>query len=117
MPWAISCLGAQYAASLLIRGGAIDELAPFYAASLLVIAEVAYWALEERPGRGGPPALLTRLARLGALGLGAAGAGAAVLVASEGGAGGGLELRIVGIAAAATALALLTAMAWNLSRR
>jgi hypothetical protein len=117
MPWAISFLGAQYAASLLIRGGAIDELAPFYAASLLVIAELAYWAIEERPGRGGPSAMLGRVALLGALGLGAAAAGAAVLIASEGGAGSGLELKILGLVAATTTLGLLTTMAWRSSRR
>jgi hypothetical protein len=117
LPWATSFLGAQYAVSLLIRGGAIDELAPLYAASLLVIAELTYWAIEERPGRGGRPAVLGRLARLGLLGLGAAAAGAAVLVASEGGAGSGLELKIIGLVGAATTLGLLTTMAWRSSRR
>jgi hypothetical protein len=117
MPWAISFLAAQYAASLLIRGGGIDELAPLYAAALLVIAELAYWAIEERPGRGGRPAMLGRLARLAALGLGAAAAGGAVLIASEGGAGSGLELKILGLVAATTTLGLLTTMAWRSSRR
>ena len=117
MPWTIAFLGAQYAASLLIRGGSIDEFAPLYAASLLVIAELAYWALEERPARGGGSVVLGRLARLGALALGAAAAGAAVLVASEGGAGNGVELKILGLLAAAATLGVLTTLAWRSSRR
>jgi hypothetical protein len=117
LPWAIAFLGAQYAVSLLIRGGSIDELAPLYAAALVLVAELAYWALEERPARGGTSVLLGRLAALATLAFGAAATGAAVLVASEGGAGSGLELKILGIVAAAMTLGLLTTIAWRARSR
>jgi hypothetical protein len=113
LAWAIALLGAQYAASLLLRDGPIDPLAPFYAAVLLVTAELGFWALEERPALGGRPVVVRRLARLLVLAAGAAAAGAGLLAVSEGGAGGGLELQLLGLFAAVATLGLVTWLAWR----
>jgi hypothetical protein len=110
VPWAIALLGGQYAASLLLRDGGIDSLAPLYAALLLVTAELAYWGLEMRPALGG---VARRLAALVALALGAAGVGALLLGISEGGDGVGFALQVVGLGAAAGVLALLTWLGWR----
>jgi hypothetical protein len=111
LPWAISLLGAQYAASLLIRDGGIDALAPFYAAGLLVTAELAYWALERGPAARS--FVVPRIGALLALALGAAGAGTALLAASEGQRGGGIVLQLLGLAAAGAAVGLVTSLAWR----
>jgi hypothetical protein len=110
VPWAIALLGGQYAASLLLRDGGIDSLAPLYAALLLVTAELAYWGLEMRPGLGG---VARRLAALVGLAVGAAGVGALLLGISEGGDGVGFALQVVGLGAAAGVLALLTWLGWR----
>jgi hypothetical protein len=115
LPWAISLLGAQYAASLLIRGGGIDALAPFYAAGLLVTAELAYWALERGPAARA--IVVSRVGALLALALGAAGVGTALLAASEGSGDGGILLQLLGLAAAAAAVGLVTSLAWRLRTR
>jgi hypothetical protein len=111
LPWAIALLGAQYAASLLLRDAEIDALAPLYAAALFVTAELAYWALERGPAARA--VVLPRVAGLLAKGVGAACAGAAVLAASEGGGGGGLALQLVGVAAAAATVGVVARLAWK----
>jgi hypothetical protein len=113
LPWAIALLGGQYAVSLLLRDGGIDPLAPFYAAVLFVVAELALWALEARPTLGGSAVVVGRLARLALLASGAAAVGAGLLAASEGGAGGGLALQLLGLFAAVAALGLVTWLAWR----
>jgi hypothetical protein len=114
LPWAIALLGAQYAASLLIRGGEIDGLAPLYAAALFVTAELAYWALEQGPAVR--VVVLSRVAALLAQAFGAAGVGAAMLAASQGGGQGGLALQTLGLGAATAALGVLTWLAWRSQR-
>jgi hypothetical protein len=113
LAWAIALLGGQYAASMLLRDGPIDPLAPLYAALLLVTAELAYWAVEARPTLGGRPVVVRRLALILLLSAGAAAAGAGLLAVSEGGAGGGLELQIAGLFAAVATLGLVTWLAWR----
>lgn len=110
LPWAIALLGGQYAASLLLRDGGIDGFAPFYAALLLVIAELAYWSLEAKPALGG---VVRRLASLVGLALGTVVVGATLLALSEGGAERGFVLQLLGLMAAAGAVALLTWLAWR----
>jgi hypothetical protein len=111
LPWAVALLGGQYAASLLLRGGGIDALAPLYAASLLVTAELGYWALEVKPILGGRLFVVRRLAALLLLGLGTAAVGATILAVSEGGAGSGLMLQLLGLLAAAGTVGLLAWLA------
>jgi hypothetical protein len=113
LAWAVALLGGQYAASLLLRDGPIDLLAPLYAALLLVTAELAFWAVEATPALGGRPVLLRRLAQLVVLAAGAAAAGAGLLAVSEGGTGGGLELQLAGLVAAVATLGLVTWLAWR----
>lgn len=111
LPWAIALLGAQYAASLLLRDGGVDGLAPLFAAGLLVTAELAYWAVEQGPAARS--VVLARVGALTALALVTAGAGAALLAASEGRGGGGLVLQSLGLAAAAAAVGVVTWLAWR----
>ena len=113
VPWAVALLGGQYAASLLLRDGDIDPLAPLYAGSLLVTAEVAYWALEAKSALGGRSLVLRRLAALLLVAFGTAAVGAALLAVSEGGAGSGLTLQLLGLLAAAGTLGLVTLLAWR----
>jgi hypothetical protein len=110
LPWAVALLGAQYAASLLLRDAGIDEFAPLYAAALLVTAELAYWALEAKPALGG---VLRRLASLLGLALGTVAVGATLLALSEGGAERGIALQLLGLLAAAGTVALVTSLAWR----
>jgi hypothetical protein len=117
LPWAIALLGGQYAASLLLRDGPIDALAPFYAAVLLVTAELAFWGIEARPALGGRPVVVRRLARLLMLASGAAAAGAGLLAVSEGGTEGGLALQLLGLFAAVATLGLVTWLAWRARAR
>ena len=51
LPWAVALAGAEYAAFLAIREGSIDGWAPVYGAGLLLVSELAYWAVET-PVRG-----------------------------------------------------------------
>lgn len=113
LPWAIALLGAQYAASLLLRDGGIDPLAPLYAALLLVTAELTFWALEAKPALGGRSVVVRRLAALLVLALGSAGAGFAVLAVSGGDVGSGFALQLLGLCAAAATLVVVTGLAWR----
>jgi hypothetical protein len=113
LPWGIALLGAPYAASLLLRDGGVDALAPLYAAALLLTAELSYWASEQGPFFGGRPTVLRRLGSLLGLGVGTAAAAAAVLAVSEAGAGSGVLLELVGVLAASGAVALVAWLAWQ----
>jgi hypothetical protein len=113
LPWAIALLGGQYAVSLLLRDGGIDALVPFYAAVLLVTAELAFWALEARPALGGRAVVVRRLGHLLVLASAAAVAGTGLLAVSEGGAGGGLGFQLLGLLAAVATLGLVTWLAWR----
>jgi hypothetical protein len=114
LPWAVALLGAQYAASLLLRDAGIDGFAPVYAALLLVTAELAYWSLEAKPALGG---VMRRLASLLGLVLGTVAVAATLLALSEGGAERGFVLQLLGLVAAAGAVALLTLLAWRARAR
>jgi hypothetical protein len=110
LPWAIALLGAQYAASLLLRDAGIDGLAPLYAALLLLTAELAYWSLDAKPALGG---VLLRLGSLLGLSLGTIAVGAVLLGLSEGGAERGFALQLIGLLAAGGTVALVTWLAWR----
>lgn len=105
VPVSLLLLGAAYAAQLLADDAALDAKAPIVAAGLLLVAELAYWSLEERdrvwsePGDG-----LRRLgfvALLALLGLCVSGV---VLAAADIARTGGLAVDLVGAAAAAAVL-------------
>ena len=117
LPWGIALLGAPYALSLLLRDGGIDALAPFYAAGLLLTAELCYWAMERTAGIGGREIVLVRIGSLFGIALTGGGAAALVLGVSDAGAGEGIALEVVGLVAAAGALALVAWLAWQTRSR
>jgi hypothetical protein len=112
VPWALAALGGEYVAWLALRGGGVDTRAPLYAGGLLLVVELAYWALERR-SRARPDVELEvrRALRLLAGTALAMVAGAAVLAASAVSFDGGVALEALGVAAAIAVLVLVAALA------
>jgi hypothetical protein len=110
LPWALAVLGAEYAASLFIRGGAGTDTAPLVGAGLLLLGELAGWSISLRTRmREEPPVLVLRLWTI-ALAVAASLAIGAMLVAlSATRVGGGLAWTTIGTAAAVGAVYLATA--------
>jgi hypothetical protein len=48
VPWAVVALGSEYASWLALRDGGVDTRSPLYAAGLLLVAELSYWAIDRR---------------------------------------------------------------------
>jgi len=110
--WALALLGAIYLLSLLLRGAALDEWAPLYAAGLLLTAELAYLSFElARPARFEAAFLARRLAWSGLLVLVALALAAAVMLVAAVPVPGSLGLTALGVAAALAAVALVGARA------
>jgi hypothetical protein len=93
-------LGAEYAAFFALRGDTIDVRAPLYGAGFLVVAELAFAALELRAGRPERGLIARRAATLLLIALGGIVAGLIVLAAASMPLNGGLAMEGVGIAAA-----------------
>jgi len=55
VPVAIATAGGLYGAQLLVDGATLDAAAPLLAAGLLLVAELAYWSLEESYRVAGDP--------------------------------------------------------------
>jgi hypothetical protein len=105
---ALVLLGAIY----IVPEGDRAVPAPMYAGALLLIAELAFWSLDERtPGRVEPGTGTPRL--LGVLGVGATGvaASALVLLASEGDLARSPARTAAGVGAVLACVAILTALA------
>jgi hypothetical protein len=109
--WALAFCGAEYAVFLVVRGGSIDAYAPLYGAGLLLVGELAHWALEPKVSGGEQGLLARRVSLIAATCLAAAGIGGLVLSVSELVVHGGLLLEAFGVAAAVAALFLLARMA------
>ena len=112
--WSLALLATGYALSLSLgpERATIDAAAPVVAATLLVVAELAYWSLELRdPGRWEGPLLARRLAVLGALALVSLALGSVVVVLTTVDLRGGVGLTFVGVAAAVATLAILAGLA------
>jgi hypothetical protein len=108
IPLAIAFLGFQYALLLLFGGDALDTRAPFVAAALFAIAELAYFALELRDAVADEPGTYLRRASLVAgLSIAVVAVGVAILALAEATGRGGVLLQLLGAAAAVGALALL----------
>ena len=104
---ALVILGGEYAGLFLVRNETVDVRAPLYGVGLLLVAELAFAALELRAGKP-EPGLLARRAALGAaLALAGVLAGAVVLAAATVPLEGGVALEAVGVVAAVGALLLL----------
>jgi len=105
VPWALALLGAEYVA--LLYAGGDGRLFPVAAGGFVLVAELAYWALE-------PPSAEGAWRRAAALTTAAvAGGGAAALVASIGNEDvvGGLGVEAAGVAAAVLLVAVVLALA------
>jgi hypothetical protein len=103
-------LGAEYTGFFLVRGSTVDQRAPLYGAGFLLVAELAFAAIERRVVGSRELALL-RMVTLAALGLAAVALGTLVLAFAAIPAGGGLVLHAVGVVAAVTVVVLLGQLA------
>ncbi|MEX0850334.1 MAG: hypothetical protein WD015_02410 [Gaiellaceae bacterium] len=105
VPASLVLLGGMYGAELAIADASLDAATPLFAAGLLVAAELAYWAIEEResaeaePGEG-----LRRVAFVALLALGALLVAALLLALADSVSAAGLAVDLVGATAAATVL-------------
>jgi hypothetical protein len=112
LPWAVALAGAEYAAFLAIREGSIDGWAPVYGAGLLLVSELAYWAIET-PVRGpsGEGLTFRRTTLVVCACVAAVGVGGLILAMAELSVRGGLWLEALGIAAAVGSIAVLARLA------
>lgn len=112
IPWTIVLIGGGYAGSLFLGHPQLDVTAPLVAGGLVLVAELAYLALELRPALAFEPGvLLRRCVLVAAVALGGAAAGAAVLGAGALPLGGGLGWEAIGVAAAVAVAAVLARLA------
>jgi hypothetical protein len=103
----LTLLGAEYAVLFVLRGDTIDVRAPLYGAALLVIAEIAFAAVELRAGRAEPALAARRAATLAFVAVGAVVAGLVVLAAAATPLDGGVGLEAIGVVAAVVLLVAL----------
>jgi hypothetical protein len=104
---ALALLGAEYGCLFLVRGDTLDVRAPLYGAAFLVVAELAFAALELRAGTPEPGLVPRRVAVLVAATAGSVLVGMVVLAAAATPLDGGLALEAVGVAAAVALVAAL----------
>jgi hypothetical protein len=103
-------LGAEYAGLFLVRGSTIDQRAPLYGAGFLVVAELAFTAMERR-APGSRELALHRVIGLAALAVAAVALGTLVLALAAVPAGGGIALHAVGVVAVVALVLLLGRLA------
>lgn len=108
---ALVLVGGEFAGVFLVRKGSVDVRAPLYGVGLLLVAELAFAALELRAGTAEPGLVERRVAVLAGLGLAGVLAGTLVLAAATVPLDGGVALEAVGVAAAVAALLLLGRLA------
>jgi hypothetical protein len=112
VPWCLLLLGAAYGGSLFLPERGVDEDAPFVALGFVLLAELAYWALELRTPIAPEPGMFVRRAALVAA---AASGGLVVallaIVATALPLGGGVLWNAVGVLAAAGVLAVVARLA------
>jgi hypothetical protein len=105
VPVAFGLLGGAYALYLSVDGAPLDGTAPAFAAGVLVVAELAYWSLEERdevhaePGEG-----LRRLGFVALMGASALLLSGGVLALADVARTRGLAVDVLGASAAAAVL-------------
>lgn len=105
IPASLLLLGGMYGAELAVDDPTLDGASPFFAAGLLVTAELAYWSLEERDSvRADPGESLRRAAFVALLALGALLVGSLLLVLTDGVRAGGLAVDLLGAVAAGAVL-------------
>jgi hypothetical protein len=105
VPVSLAALGLSYGLQLAVDDVPLDLAASLVAVGLIVIAELAYWSLEERERvEGERGAVARRLAYLALLGLGAFVVAGMLLVLVDAVRAGGLAIDLLGAAAAAAAI-------------
>jgi hypothetical protein len=105
LPASLAALGGLYGLQLLVDDWSLDLAAPLVAVALIVIAELAYWSLEEREQvEEEPAAAFRRLAFLALLALGTFLGAAALLALVDAVRTVGLAVDLLGAAAAAAVL-------------
>lgn len=104
---ALALLGAEYAALFAVRDDTLDVRAPLYGAGFLVVAELAFAALEQRAGKPEPGLVPRRAATLVAVAAAGVLAGLIVLAAAAAPLDGGVGLEAVGVVAAVALVAVL----------
>jgi hypothetical protein len=110
LPWALAVLGAEYAASLFIRGGAGTDSAPLAGAALLLLGELVGWSISLRTRmREEPPVLVLRLWTIVLAVVASLAIGAMLVALAATRVGGGLAWTTIGTAAAVCAVYLATA--------
>jgi hypothetical protein len=108
LPWALAAIGGEYAAFFALRGGSVDTRAPVYAAGLLVVAELAYWAGDRRsPARPDRELEVRRLVGILIAAVGSIALGALVLGISSASVGSGVALEALGVACAVALLVIV----------
>ncbi len=116
LPVSLLLLGGLYGAQLALDDPALDGGSPFFAAGLLVTAELGYWSLEERDSvKTDPGEDLRRAAFVALLALGALLTGSLLLVLTDGVGAGGLAFDLLG-AVAAGAVLLVVLLGHRLTR-
>jgi hypothetical protein len=100
-------LGVEYAVALLLRGGALDPLAPVVAGALFLVSELAFWSVGPGAVPDEQPVVVRRLVTVALSGLVAGGIGAVLVAASDFAFSGGLVLEAAGVTAAVLAVALV----------
>jgi hypothetical protein len=111
VPWALAALGGEYAAWIAVRGGDVDTRSPLYGAGLLLVAELAYWAIDRRSIAHAEAELETRRAAMLLVLLAVSIAvGAVLLAASSLSLGGGAAVEAVGVAAAVALLGIVASL-------
>ena len=112
-PWSVGLLAACAAIAMLAGGAPVERAAPLYGPGLLLLAELARWALD-LARLGAEPSGLARRRLATLLAVAAASAPLAWLVVLAGGlagAGSGVELRVLGAVAAIAVAWLLAVLA------
>jgi hypothetical protein len=112
VPWALASLGAGYGLALLLADDDLDPRAGFYAAGMLLVAELALWSVEARRWpREDRAAARFRLAGLLVLALAAATIGTLLVAAGAAVPAGAQAIQVVGRLGAVGALLALALLA------
>jgi hypothetical protein len=110
LPWAIVLLGGEYAGSLFAQSDTAAA-APVYAAGLLLVAELGFWALEPLSARDERASTLLRATTVAVSAIGAGAAGLFLVALADVRVSGGLGIEAVGLVAAALAVAVVVQLA------
>ena len=107
---AVAMFGAEYAVLLRLRESSVDSRAPFVAAALIIVAELAFHAVAGRTGRAERNVVLRALLARVAIAAAAAFVGGLVLVAA-GSIRSGLGFEALAVCAAALVVGMVVLIA------